>query len=538
MEFKNVFGYDETRDKFSQLYNENPEFSKDISENIKAINGNGKQGFVAKVDGWCGMNMILKVSQGIDYLIEHEYRISQSLVGLADYCIHFCKPYGIIPWEISENFCISKKPFEIDNSKKIILPVMFMEYVKDTYKFDDYIKYIQGISDKILHSTIRQVLMASLIAYEYNQFTHYDLHTCNIMIKQCNPDVVFLYVLDEDNQFLIPTLGNYPIIMDYGFSYCSDMKDKPMYCNLGFTDTGFTSCISDEIFDYKLFLTTTATELCNYRKNETNQKFRKVVYNLFGNLKSEKNNGWDKFPENNITVNLVNILKKNKNISKFGIFTKKYIEQSVELFNSLIILPNQEQDYSRIEQIFSRFLKEWNKIENQILNSLHKMYILKGVIDITRSVMEDYINDPTDKRIVVFFKKGIFQKIDEVTKFCIPKNVNFDILLCSTILMARNMEGFYNNELEKIKEIRRQSYENIPLKTKREIFSLINLKLQVPYTYNENTIVSVFNVPEKNNYIFKLNPKQITTMNTLHPYYKDSCIYGYYKKHKLLSNTS
>jgi hypothetical protein len=521
MKLKNVFEYEKTKNSFYNILNEKNKWD------MKMLKTDSKQGFLGVVS-IKDVEMVFKLSQHINYLIEHEYYISKSLVGLSDYCIHFCKSIDMINSQISEKFRFCRNPFT-EPGRKIYTNIMFMEYIKDTYSLYDYIRY-NKINDDVLYSSIKQVLLANIIAYEYKKFTHYDLHSCNIMMKQCNKDVVFLYVLDENNQFIIPTFGNYPIIIDYGFSYCSDMENNPMYCSLGFTDNGFTSCIPDELFDYKLFLTSTSNELYYYRKNEKNKKFRKVVYNLFRNLRMDKSNGWDKLPDNNISKNLVNILGKNKNIIKNSIFNNKYIEYSLDLFNSLIILPNQLQDYSQIQRIFSNFLLEWNKIEREISNSFYNIYILKGIIEIVKSIREEFLNNINNKQIITTFKNSVYEKIDEVVKFCNPKNINFETLLCSIILLSRNIEGFYHNELEKIKEERKQSYENVPLKTKRQIFSLINLKLDTEYIFNNNTIIVVFDVVKKQQHIFQLNEKQIKTLNMLNRYYKDNCVYEYYKK--------
>ena len=61
--------------------------------------------------------------------------------------------------------------------------------------------------------------MALQIAQTKLSFSHYDLHSLNILVKSCSVDAVFLYVIDENTHICIPTLGHYPVIIDYGFAY-------------------------------------------------------------------------------------------------------------------------------------------------------------------------------------------------------------------------------------------------------------------------------------------------------------------------------
>ena len=92
------------------------------------------------------------------------------------------------------------------------------------------------------------------------------------MIKKCNKDLVFLYKLDDENQFCVPSMGHIGIIIDYGFSYISDMKDGPLYASLCHTDVGFMSDRFDWVADPKLFLVTVSDEIKEMRKTKNAKK--------------------------------------------------------------------------------------------------------------------------------------------------------------------------------------------------------------------------------------------------------------------------
>ena len=67
----------------------------------------------------------------------------------------------------------------------------------------------------------------------------------------------------------------------------------------------------------------------------------------------------------------------------------------IDLLQSLIILPLEEQDYSQIHKSYTAFLKEWIKIENQITSPFYNLYILKGIVDAARSVRAAYMHTST-----------------------------------------------------------------------------------------------------------------------------------------------
>jgi hypothetical protein len=128
---------------------------------------------------------------------------------------------------------------------------------------------------KIIVFYYKTSFTAIAIAQKEKKFTHYDLHSFNVMIKKCDKDLVFLYKLDDDNQFCVPTLGYYPVIIDFGFSYISDMDDGPLWPSLAHTDVGFMSDRFDWVADPKLFLVTVLDKIKDKRNSKKSKKFKK-----------------------------------------------------------------------------------------------------------------------------------------------------------------------------------------------------------------------------------------------------------------------
>ena len=133
---------------------------------------------------------LFKISQYINYLINHESTVMMGLAELCSYCPHFCKYVGNITAKVDPRK--GKKEdenlFEIEVKYPIEKEVLLCELVTRSCKFYNYMRTESGISENQLYSIVKQVLMSISLAQREKSFTHYDLHSNNIMMKTCNPD--------------------------------------------------------------------------------------------------------------------------------------------------------------------------------------------------------------------------------------------------------------------------------------------------------------------------------------------------------------
>jgi hypothetical protein len=251
----------------------------------------GKQGLVGVMESG-SHTLVFKISQYINYLIQHELTVMKSLNSIYDYCPHFCRVIGGIICNVDPYTDRKENPFIITCKYPIEKEVLLMEYIDNSYKFYNYIKSPK-IPESSLYSTVKQTLLAVSIAQKKRRFCHYDLHSANIMIKKCNKDLVFLYVLDSENQFYVATNGLRPVIIDFGFSYVGNMDNGPVWPSLGHTMVGFTSDRYDPIADPKLFLVTVSGEIDEERHSKRSKKLLNITKNLFFNLNIDWISGWD-----------------------------------------------------------------------------------------------------------------------------------------------------------------------------------------------------------------------------------------------------
>ena len=490
---------------------------------------NGKQGIVGTMTPKKPLSenkeykIVFKISQYINYLIQHEYCVMKGLNDLAPYCPHFCKTIGTVLCEVDSQCKKTGNPFHITTKYPIEKEVLLMENIDESTKFYNYIKS-DRVDEKILYSTVKQTLMAISIAQKKKQFSHYDLHSYNIMMKTCNENVVFLYVLDEDNQFCVPTYGHYPVIIDFGFSYIKDMENGPCWPSMAHTDVGFMSDRFDSLTDPKLFLVTVAEEIKNKRNSKTSIKFRNIVKNIFGNLKIDWESGWDtvdKKGASDYVTDMLNGYNKHSNIFD------NYDYYCIDLIQSLIILPLQEQKYTDIS--YQAFLTEFVKIENEIGNPFYNLYILKGIVDIAREIRADYLIRESRNHALVYFKKGVYERINCVSKYCRPKNLHFEKMLCSLLCLSKNIEGILYNVITTRMKEKEKEYSKMPLQTVEQIYGAIEINIQSKYTFTEDTVVFVLDCVNETSSRLELNEEGCEEINKIHQLSRGSFLYNLYK---------
>jgi hypothetical protein len=490
----------------------------------------GKQGLVGLMSAKHDKSLlyVFKISQSINYLIQHELGVMNSLNEIADYCPNFCRSVGSIICQVDPNKRKDGNPFECESKYKIEKEVLLSEYLDKSYKFCNYI-FSDKISEDILYSTVKQVLLAVAIAQKQKRFTHYDLHSNNIMMKKCSRDLVILYILDENNQFCVSTRGSYPVIIDYGFSYSADMDGEPFWATLNHTDIGFLSDRFDPIADAKLFLVTVSDEIHEAKKSKNSRKLKNITKNIYNTLPIDWDTGWDKDNEKCATDY---VLKKLSKYSKVSPLFKEYEYFCIDLIQSLVVLPLEKQKTEHIEIPFLTFLKEFTKIEDEIGTPFYCLYVLKGIVDAARTVRVDYISEKTREHAVGYFRHAILERIDSIASYCRPKNINYEKMLCGLLCLSKSVEGILYEAMQKRMDEKKKMYKKVPLQTPEEIVAAIDININDTYEFNERTTFLVVDNIKKSCYPIELTPEQKAEINSYESISRGTEIY------KILQNIS
>jgi len=494
----------------------------------------GKQGLLGTFEMKDGnSSCIFKMSQYINYLIQHEISIMMGLNRLSGFCPHFCKGIGAIIADVNPKIRKEGNPFHI-KEESVEKEILLMENLHKTTKFYNYIRSPK-ITDSLIYSVIKQTLFAITIAQRKEKFTHYDLHSNNIMMKKCNKNLVFLYILNDQNQYVVPTMGCYPVIIDFGFSYSKSLEGKPLWPSMGHTDAGFTSCAFDPIADPKLFFVTVAGEVYEKRRKKKNKKLVNISRNLFSPLRIDWDSGWDTRDRRSAADYVLKMLRPYNTISRLF---KDYDHYCIDIIQTLITLPFQNRKYNNIQVAYKTFLSQFAIIEREIGNEFYCLYFLKDIVDVARELKSYYINKETRKTAIETFRAMLCERVDKITQFCTLRKLHFEKLFCSLLTLTRNIEGIYYDFMFSKKQEKERDYSKLPIKDLEQMFAIMEVNFPHSYTYNSDTIIMTFDIEKENCSLLTLSQDEIEEINNTNTLCQGTYLYSILKKRKNLENRS
>jgi hypothetical protein len=493
---------------------------------VKNFSSQGKQGIAGLVS--IGEHTVAyKMSQYINHIILHESAVMDDLTSLRTFCPHFCKNVALCNVPVNGNYRKLPNPFAVSTKHPITADTLLMEYI-DGKKLYTMIKD-KSISDDIIFSSIKQLLFAISVAQEKIKFTHYDLHSCNVLMKRCNPNSVSLYILDQDNQFCVPTFGYYPVVIDFGFSFSNTLQQRPIFSSLAHTDVGFMTNQFDPIADPKLLLVSISEEIKRYRSSSTAIKFRNIVRNIFSCLDIDWESGWDNYE---IPGAADHILDEIEKIPVESNIFKKYPHYCIDIIQTLITLPLEKLAKSDLEVSYTIMVNEFYKIEKELSSSIYHVYIFKNIVDSARKVKTMYSTNR--KEAVRIFKSDILDVIRSVADFCIPKKLHYEKLLCSLYCFANASQRILFDVIKNKNSETTQQYNELPLNTVEQIYGAIETNIEHNYKFNKSTIVNIYDSYAKSmSSISNLPTELINILNSTHPLLQGSVLNDYIKYSKI-----
>lgn len=483
----------------------------------------GKQGILGLlVNTKRNKKYVYKISQYLNFLVKQEYAVMEGLNNLREFCPHFCKTYGKFKINVDESFRNRDNPFEIEKNT-LSTDIVLMENIENSRKLYRYIKN-ESITPEIIMSIVKQTLLANMIAGENVRFTHYDLHSNNVLVKKCSPNSVFCYILDDNRTYLVPTYGYYPIIIDFGFSFNKNCEHKPMYGALAHTDIGFIPSVYDQHSDSKLFLTSVSHEMKKYKKSETSTKFRHLITNIYGKCNIDLECGWDDREGLSISDQL---LKKMSSQFRRSKFFKNQGHHIVDILQGLVFLPlKQRVTNDNIDDLVGILVTEFYKIEREISSDFYNMYILKNIVEAANNCKLSYLNRDSREQAVAEFRQNILKCIDSIVNFCNPK-INWEKLLCCLLCLSKCIENICHEKLKKLLAIKKADYNNMKLRNTTEIYEALEANIPSHFFFDENTTVYVWDCFQQRAYKTKINEKLVNELNDTHPFERGTILYEY-----------
>jgi hypothetical protein len=467
----------------------------------------GKQG-IAGILKVKHKKCVFKTSQSFNHIIKHEYNIMKSLKDIQECCPFFTLGYGLLHHKSDFDYKYKENIFDVERDQYIINDSLLMQYIDSDIDFTEFIEDEDEIfndnREEIIYSIIKQVICALSISQKLKHFCHYDLHSSNVLLTECDKDLVILSINSKNNCISIPTFGMIPKIIDYGFSYTKDLENKHFYATLAHTNVGFLTCTNDFISDLKLFLVTTSHDINNSFKSDSSYKLRNIVKNLFKSLDIDWEAGWDNYSHSGASDLL---LSEISDISEKSKLFDKYDYVCIDILQSMIKLPLKEKSYDNLELSFTSFLEQFSIIEKQISSNIINLYIFRCLIDIARSIRKNYMKNP--KESTVQFKSLLLTLIDSIIPFFDSKLINFESMLCSVYVLSDCIEGFLFEEVSEKIEQQNEDYTKLPLKSPLQMFACLESNLPHNYTFNNKTKLLVLDVENNSRQIIENVPTLI-----------------------------
>ena len=476
---------------------------------VKLFKKTGKQGIV----GVCsheGKDVVFKISRYINYTTLHEYNVLKSLERIADFCPFFCRLDCIKNIALSPKFRNQSNPLALGNGHYFTSEILYTEIIRGK-NLSSLFKN-KKVDNRVILAAMRQTLAAVLIAQQEEDFTHYDLHSSNILMVPCPPNSLSLFV-HQTGCIQTPTYGTIPKIIDFGFSFAKNVRKKPICSSLAHTDIGFLSHKFDSIADPKLLLISLAYEAKLYRSNDKHmQLFRKVIKRIFRALPTDSNSGWDKGYRDLSAIDQVMELT-DRCRTESDIFDR-YNHFSLDIMQHMISLPLRRKKSRDIRLAFSTLDKEMKTLANELGSSFFNLYIFKRLTEHAISLRNAFTNQNTRKRAVLSFKRNAYAELDKISKFCLPK-INFERFLCALYVYADAIENVLHSECRQLIKEKELDYKKMERQTIPEILSYIDKYLPDKFTANTETIVSVFDSTKRIQTTFTLKSEQVREYNKL-----------------------
>lgn len=466
--------------------------------------------------------VIFKVPREVNTIADHEYKVAKDMEELTCCLPHFNRVYEIkrgIKCNISRKNKKFFNPFDIDVPPRHVRDILLIEYIPSTLTLLDFIRQTEFNHNS--YQQIHQLIIALIIAQQEKEFTHYDLHLENVLIRKCLKRTFFLYKFLYEGATitrLVYTDGYFPVLFDYGFAYSKGLKGTSFNNSLFFTNKGYTPFMFDDVNDFKTIMVRLA-----YLKT-CPEELKKLVVNignkLFLRCDETKTNlnrvtGWFKTTIPSIARVIYKKMEPLVEVIPGYENSFIYIEMDniLDLFGILIKLPVTHTNFNMriLDQVVEDFLVEWMKLDLWFMELDEKLNIFKKVLEtIDELIMEENCEKVDYDKIQNSFKLRLFDILDGFGDYADIQNINYGKMLSSTIEMSNFIEYILYTEIQIYKKIFNYTLNGWTL------FNLIEdiIMDKNPYTFQKDDHIVLFDCMEKITTSFNIEDEVVNTLNS------------------------
>ena len=455
-----------------------------------------------------GFPLVFKLSVDMNNMIIHEKNIAEQIHTVYPYCPHFINILGNITIPVSNYFIISNETDEetdeetneeideeideeifkeIEKSKNLFydtkdsFPKTILLFEKiNNFPFHRLLKKSK-YDNNIISSQLLQLLLALQIGQNEFNFTHYDLHTSNILEQHCETESLFLYNI-KDKKYVTPTYGYYPKIIDVGSSYSNDVKNYPMMTHANSYDYGFQSQFFDQLNDVHHSLLSLFYYIED-KKSCFESLCNKIKY-IFHNVPVLRKTGWKELPHD-LTDTVLWKIKHDclPEYEDYDIFRECKCD-FIEIFNSLISIPFSNGLEKEILELNINLDNVDNLIEDH-----PKLNLKPHFHNVMLEIKNMFYNEEVCKEEILFILRELFHIVykykKEIISFRQKNNENEKTF--NMDLRSKNNTNS-SNESKKILNKHKKEVDNLN-KTQDKIYTKIKNELKEKTEYYIKTYV-------------------------------------------------
>ena len=487
---------------------------------VKVFGSESVQGTagIISLKGIKDVPIVFKISNSVDYAIEHESQILNDLETIEEFCPHFMSKFGTIELPVACIFFYDPEEnvgFMEDSSNYMITPVLFTEYVS-RYTF---YHFLMTHNITLCNSLMLQLISGLVMAQDHISFTHYDMHLDNTLIRCCDKNTIHIYKFsDKPNDMLyVPTHGYVPVVIDMGSSYSKNVTN--LTTSIEHYEHGLQSCIYDRMNDFHHLMLSASSSLA-----EDVSHYEKFYYDLmcyFCPLPMYREKGW-KILKYDLVEEIMDYLFDNCEFSKDRkrrhLF-RDYFEDIIEMLNGCVSLPLKtmtiEQINERLPVIWDQLFLEIEKIlECEVLSDdMEAFYIFKEIVFATMKKKSGEVKT----NLIEYVKNRIASIISGGE----AKKINFKLMIDLLCEMGDYLGSFYNLFVQKNIKVIERGYDVMSNEFDiKDMKSLLKyMKRTVPsnldFIKEEEYIVYVFDASEKRNTrkVMKFSESEVDKIN-------------------------
>ena len=440
--------------------------------------------------------IVFKLSVEMNRSVEHEYHVLNKLNALRKYCPNFVATLGLLNGFVCRSFFEAKEPTSIKNVFEVKQNAVQTNYLLIEYVSDITFKHICKYADKsTVTGTILSVLCALQIAQNKLQFTHYDLHSDNILMRRVEEDSYFAYVING-KVVLYPTGGWYPVMIDMGSSYIQGTEDKPNRTSISHYHRGLQSTEFDVLGDVHHFVLSALSRL--EKADETQSEdfcrhFRTMAGHLMHMFRAAniwRHKGWKQLPYNIIFLFNEAVLKAKPQTCNF------YAELQTSVVETLALgvkLPWQPLTQDELSKLLAYYYPQQSSHQAADLLPLLIKLCIEDVCHFL-SVLDE---DPLTKSdiIVMYTLRALVEHASMIKELSTPTFVLPKEVLTAFKQITHTMYPHYSYKLDFNRSFRGCSCLFLIMRHMLYVFNQPNVKLMKEW-YNQIDVKSGLEVAQ------------------------------------------